>query len=182
MRVSQVVWRTDGSERSERLPLIVRYERAETHAHWHLIGFERYEVRTPDGRVVLTARKAGFCLGDRYDSRRSLRLRGEPEDAVWTDECGKGRPDLVGIGQGISVGYGDDYAPFLEGQFVDVTDLAAGRYLVVHVANPDRTLHESDYGNNAASVLIALRRRPGSEAAPVVEVLARCPDGPHCTE
>ena len=63
------------------------------------------------------------------------------------------------VSEGISPGYGDDYEPALEGQYLDVTSVPAGRYLLVHRANPDRTLEESDYDNNAASVLIQLRRR-----------------------
>ena len=48
----------------------------------------------------------------------------------------------------------------------------AGRYLLVHRANPDRTLEESDY-DNAASVLIQLRRTTG--VIPAVRVLAVVP-------
>lgn len=180
MSARQRVRRADGSERRERIPVPVRYERAETHAHWHLIGFERYELRTSDGQVAVPARKAGFCLGDRYESRRSVRLPGEPTKAVWTEECGKGRPGLLAFAQGLSVGYGDDYAPLLEGQFVDVTDLPAGRYVLVHLANPERVLRESEYGNNAASVALDLGRPRGAGAAPTVEILARCPDGTRC--
>ncbi len=173
MATVQLVRRADGSARETPLEGILRYERAETHAHWHLLGFERYELRTPGGETVLTARKAGFCLGDRYDSRRSARLRSEPLQAVWTEECGRGRPDLRDLEEGISVGYGDDYAPYLEGQFVDVTDLPAGTYVLVHLANPGNGLREASYENNAASVSLRL-----TESS--VEVLSRCPDSAAC--
>lgn len=59
----------------------------------HLIGFVRYELRTADGRVARTGGMVGFCLGDRYDSRRSARLDGEPAEPVWADEFGKGRAE-----------------------------------------------------------------------------------------
>jgi hypothetical protein len=180
MSASQLVLRGDGSSARRALAETeLRYERAETHAHWHLHGFERYELRDARGRALLTARKAGFCLGDRYDSRGSARLPGEPADAVWTEECGKGEPELLELLQGISVGYGDDYAPFLEGQFVDVTDLPAGRYLLVHLVNPGRFLREAEHGNNAASVLVELRRLK-SKGRVTVRVLERCPDTARC--
>ena len=75
--------------------------------------------------------------------------------------------------QGISPGFGDDYVPEKEGQSIDVTGLPPGRYVLVHRANPDRTLRERSYANNAASVLIRLR---GTKVA----VLARCPDSATC--
>jgi hypothetical protein len=49
-------------------------------------------------------------------------------------------------------GYGDDYYSQLEGQFIDLSGVPAGRYDLVHVANEDCTLHESSHGNNAAAV------------------------------
>jgi hypothetical protein len=177
MTAQQVVRRTDGSEAREPVVSLLRYERAETHAHWHLEGFERYELRDAPGATVLVARKAGFCLGDRYDSRRSVDLPDEPAEPVWTHECGKGRADLLALEEGISVGYGDDYAPRLEGQFVDVTRLPPGRYVLVHLANPGPMLREADYANNGASVALVLRRPEGRAE---IEIVARCPDSATC--
>lgn len=179
MTTRQVVRSSDGSSRRIALGSELRYVKAETHAHWHVLGFERYELRRaedegPVGRDV----KTGFCLGDRYDANADDRLPNEPPGAVWTEECGRGRPGLLRLTQGISPGYGDDYVPKLEGQYVDVTGLPAGRYLLVHRVNADRALRESDYGNNAASVLLALRRPTGD--IPTITVLARCPESESC--
>src|SRR6266536_345394 len=45
----------------------VRNVRAITHQHWHLHGFDRYELRRAGAAPVLVRdRKSGFCLGDRY--------------------------------------------------------------------------------------------------------------------
>jgi hypothetical protein len=139
----------------------------------------RYELRrAPGGRLVRPDRKTGFCLGDRYDTRESVRIDGEPEEPLWTEECGRGEPRLLEIAEGISPGYGDDYVPRLEGQYVEITGLPAGRYVLVHRANPGRTLEESDYGNNAASVLLELSRPAGE--IPTIRVLARCPASERC--
>jgi hypothetical protein len=62
-------------------------------------------------------------------------------------------------------------------RFVEVTNVPPGRYVLVHRANPERAIEESDYGNNAASVLVQLRR---SGVIPTVRVLARCPDTETC--
>ena len=79
--------------------------------------------------------------------------------------------------EGISVGYGDDYAANLEGQYLRLTGLAPGRYVLVHRVNADRRLRELRYGNNAASLLLGLRWR---KHRPVVRVLRSCPDTARC--
>jgi hypothetical protein len=81
--------------------------------------------------------------------------------------------------EGISVGYGDDYSAFLEGQDLPLSDLPGGRYVLVHRVNADRRLRELSYANNAASVLLDLRWDRG---APQVRVLATCPDTDRCTK
>jgi Lysyl oxidase len=178
MAVRQLVRRTDGSARERDVPGEIRYVRSEDHEHWHLLGFESYELRRAgDGTLVEPDAKTGFCLGDRYETDESARLPGEPRAAVWTEECGRDEPRLLLVREGISPGFGDDYDPELEGQFVDVTNVPAGRYVLVHRANTERALEESDYENNAASVLIQLRR---AGVIPSVRVLARCPDADTC--
>jgi hypothetical protein len=79
--------------------------------------------------------------------------------------------------EGISVGWGDDYAAFLEGQDLPIGGLPNGRYLLVHRVNADRHLAELSYANNAASVLIDLRWRGGE---PYLQVIATCPDTDRC--
>ena len=172
MRIRQLVTQADGSTAVRSLPGRVRYVRSETHSHWHLLGFERYALRrASDGRLVAPDRKTGFCLGDRY--RIESPPAAAPPKAVWVRECGRGRTQLLRLRQGISPGYGDDYVPALEGQLVDLTDVPDGRYLLVHRVNDDRSIRESSYENNAASVLLELRGR-------TVRILARCPDSAAC--
>lgn len=172
MRIRQLVTKTDGSIVAHGLPSRLRYLRSETHSHWHLLGLERYALRrASDGRLLAPDQKTGFCLGDRY--RIANPPATAPADAVWVAECGRGRTRLLRLRQGISPGYGDDYVPALEGQLVDLTGVAAGRYLLVYRVNADRSLRESSYGNNAASVLLDLRGH-------TVRILARCPDSPTC--
>jgi Lysyl oxidase len=179
MSVRQLLRSSDGSERALHIAGVMRYVRSETHAHWHLLDFERYELRrASDGELVEPDRKTGFCLGDRYDAAKGRRLPNEPDRAVWTEECGRNQPELLRVSEGISPGYGDDYVPRLEGQWVDITSLRPGRYVLVHRANPERELRESDYRNNAASVLVELGRPAGE--IPTIRVVARCPGSERC--
>lgn len=172
MRIRQLVTQADGSTAVRSLPGRLQYVHSETHSHWHLLGFERYALRrASDGRLVAPDRKTGFCLGDRY--RIESPPAAAPSKAVWVRECGRGRTRLLRLRQGISPGYGDDYVPALEGQLVNLTGVPDGRYLLVHRVNDDRSIRESSYENNAASVLLELRGH-------TVRILARCPDSATC--
>ncbi len=176
MRADQLVRRDDDSIRVVSGVATLRYVRSPDHAHWHLVPFERYELRRV-GASGSGARsgKTGFCLGDRYDGK--LRLAGKPQQKVFRGRCGLRSPHLLRVRQGISVGYSDDYDPTLEGQFVELTDLAAGRYVLVHRVNTDRHLRESDYSNNAASLLLQLE---WDGRTPVIKLLRICAASAQC--
>jgi hypothetical protein len=168
----------DGGPRG-KVPAVgrLRYVVSPDHRHWHLLRFQRYEIRRAGGSVALARdRKTGFCLGDRYVAIGPSLPRRAP-DPAFTSRCGLGQTELLGIREGISVGFGDDYDANLEGQYLPLTGLADGRYVLVHRVNADRRLHERGYGNDAASVLFALHRRLG---VPRVTVLRRCRDSARC--
>jgi hypothetical protein len=176
MAATQVV-RREGAP-MEEVPAAgrLRYVRSPDHEHWHLLGFDRYELRSlAGGRAPVEDRKSGFCLGDRYQVAGVLPARAPKP--VFTSRCGLERPGLLGIREGISVGYGDDYAANLEGQWLPLDGLKAGRYLLVHRVNADRRLRETSYANNAASLLLRLRWRGGG---PFIDILAECPASARC--
>ena len=152
MSVEQLVRRSDGTTSTYPVDGEIRFVQSETHRHWHILDFERYDILTADGDSVGRDEKTGFCLGDRYNASRSVRLPGEPEQPVWTQECGRGQPERLVVREGISPGYGDDYVPRLEGQSIDITGLPAGRYVLRHRVNVDWALRESDYRDNSAEV------------------------------
>jgi hypothetical protein len=81
----------------------------------------------------------------------------------------------MSVGQ--SVGYSDQYSPLREGQYLALSGLPAGRYILVHRANPDYRVREIDFTNNAASLLIRLTWRGGS---PRTAVQRTCPDEELC--
>jgi glucose/arabinose dehydrogenase len=154
----------------------LRYVVSPDHRHWHLLGFDRYELRRA-GQLTAAVRdqKTGFCLGDRYAvTERPASAAPKP---VYTSRCGLGEPQLFGVQEGISVGYGDDYKANLEGQYLRLTGLAAGRYVLVHQVNADRRLHELSYTNNAASLLLELRWR---HRQPMVRIIRDCPGTDRC--
>jgi hypothetical protein len=169
MSVEQVVTRVDGSTRRYPVDAEIRYVVSESHEHWHILGFERYSLhRIGDGARVARDHKTGFCLGDRFNSD-GARLPNEPARPVWVGECGRGGRGLLSIREGISPGYGDDYVPTLEGQYLVLNGLLAGRYRLWHRVNPGRVLQESDYSNNGASALLELTWRRGEPSVTVLE-------------
>jgi hypothetical protein len=182
MSASQRIQVSDGSTRVRRRVGRLLYTRSRGHQHWHYLGFDRYSIRSlGGGKRIRRDAKTGFCLGDRYESDPLVRLTGEPRDAVLTEECGRNSPGLIRVREGISVGYGDDYDPQLEGQYLDITGLPGGRYELVHEVNADRSLRESSYANNAASIVLDLSWPAELRGNPRIEVVRRCGDGRRCT-
>jgi hypothetical protein len=184
------------------------YEPAPTHVHWHLQGFEHFQLRRPDGTTVVSDRKNGLCLGDRYVVRGASALKHAAQDSNTplgrlhhslafntgtkpsAYNCQHGRTPSSGIRElreGISVGQGDDYTYNIDFQSLDISRVPSGRYLVVNEANARRALVEKRYDNNAASILISIQWPDGATdppatitAPPEVKLLASCPDAATC--
>jgi len=177
MVADQVIERAGGPRDRIRDVGRLQFVISPDHRHWHLLAFQRYALHRPGSAVALMEdRKTGFCLGDRYDVE-GRRLPNRAPRKVYRSRCGLEQTELLGIREGISVGYGDDYAANLEGQYLPLTGLADGEYVLAHRVNEDRRIRETRYGNNAASILIALRWRAG---VPYVRILARCPGRADC--
>jgi len=155
----------------------LKFVRSPDHRHWHLLRFMRYELRRAgSGRVLVRDRKTGFCLGDRY-AVTTPDLPARAPRKVYTSRCGLNMIDRLSVREGISVGSGDNYTAFLEGQSLPITGLPAGRYTLVHRVNVERRIAELSYDNNASSVLLDLRWRRG---VPHLTALASCPGTDRC--
>jgi Lysyl oxidase len=182
MTVNQVVELADGSQ--ELIPEVGRmmYVVSPDHQHWHYLQFDRYELqsyelrRARNAETLVADQKTGFCLGDRYPVTTRPVPNAVPEK-VYRSNCGLRETGLLHLREGISVGWGDDYKAFLEGQDLPLDGLAAGHYVLVHRVNGNHHLRELSYANNAASVLFNLRWRNG---VPSMQVLRLCPDTARC--
>jgi Lysyl oxidase/WD40-like Beta Propeller Repeat len=154
-----------------------RYSPHPPHFHWHFGPFERFELRRPrDFKLLVRDHKIGFCLADHWGiSRRRVKGFGPPR---FLGKCGTGGTKLLSVEQGNSVGYTDRYPANIHGQYIDITHVPAGRYVLVHRANPENLIRERNYDNNTASVAIFLSRPPGS--LPHVRVLAVCEGNDQC--
>lgn len=116
------------------------FEFATCHFHYHFNGFASYELLDGNADPVALGRKMSFCLldGERWDPQA-------PRDGRF--DC-----DF----QGIQAGWADIYDAGLDGQWIDVTDVAPGTYTLVITMNPDQELEEVDYTNNSVSVEVVI--------------------------
>lgn len=124
-----------------------------SHGHWHIQEFALYELwsLTPHGELddlLSTSEKLSYCLID--TDTIDVQIAGFVPGRTYRG-CGRMR-------QGLSVGWGDEYASYLDGQAVDITDLPDGVYALVSTANPSRVLLESTYTNNTAVLYLAIDR------------------------
>ena len=106
------------------------------HMHYHSMeAFVNYDILDPHtGLQIAEGHKASFCLED------STCVSG----SVPHFQCSRGI-------QGISVNCGDLYASHLDCQWIDITGMQGGVYILQHKVNPDRLVVESDYLNNVMS-------------------------------
>jgi hypothetical protein len=175
MLARQLVELSDGSVRAHPGVGRLRYTPESTHTHWHLLDFQRYELRRADGTLVVRDRKSGFCLADHYGyaARRVAAFRGPR----YLGNCASSQPDVLSVEQGTSSGYTDLYPAHFHGQNLELRGVPAGVYMLIHRANPEERLEELDYSNNAASLRIRVTWRGGT---PRVETLRSCEGSERC--
>ena len=123
------------------------------HDHWHARDLQGYRLEALDGSATAVSEKHGFCL---FDNAPHEEFEGPaPDDAAY--HC-PSEEDASSIRMGLSVGWRDIYPATLPNQFIDVTDLPAGRYRLWAEADPagDERPHgwfvESVEDNNATWV------------------------------
>jgi hypothetical protein len=100
------------------------FEFAPCHGHYHIRGFSVYELLNSDRSLVVAGHKQGFCFEDsfKYDGGKSNGY-----------SCAF---------QGITSGWGDWYYKQLTGQWIDITGVEEGDYVVRVTINAAGTFDE----------------------------------------
>jgi hypothetical protein len=171
MRVRQLVQIVARAPRVEPRSGELRYVVAPPHYHWHMLGFDRYELRrASDFRLLVRDRKSGFCIADHYGIALGV-PHGPPR---FLGSCAQFDRRARFVEEGSSVGYTDRYPANFHGQNLDLTDVPAGRYWLVHRVNSDFHLRETRYDDDAASLLIRVDWPGGRRAPPAIATLRTC--------
>ncbi|MEO8604699.1 MAG: lysyl oxidase family protein [bacterium] len=119
------------------------FQYSSCHNHYHFKEYADYRLLDMGGNIVARGHKQAFCLVDLY---RPPGLRGDPT-AQFTD-CGF---------QGISAGWADVYHGGLDCQWIDVTGVPPGRYMLEVQINPAHVIQEHDYSNNVGRTEITIQ-------------------------
>ena len=137
----------------------IRYETADGHDHFHIMGVAEYSLWDEAGQTrVLTSPKAGFCLVDSYPLNGRTPPSGENQ---YHGDCGRGSPGAAELRMGISAGMQDLYRRDMAFQWVDVSDVAPGRYRLAGQTDPDDAIWESDETNNGVVLSQQVQTVPG---------------------
>jgi hypothetical protein len=114
---------------------------ASCHAHYHFEDFAVYRLLNSSGGLVVTGRKMAFCLEDTYRWRA-----GAPSTRRYS----------CSTGQGIQAGWADVYDRAVPCQWLDITGLPGGDYILELVLDPNNHFTEADKANNITRVTVNL--------------------------
>ena len=148
----------DGGAWTSDTTLYRMYFAGDGHLHWHVRDLETYELRNataPNAAPLRTGAKHGFCFYD--NTRYRLSLSEAPQSAVYT-RCGFGPADTT-VTFGLSVGWGDMYPASLVDQYIDITGLPFGEYLITATADAQNWFIESSDANNSTTARIRIARK-----------------------
>jgi hypothetical protein len=118
------------------------------HGHYHFNGFAQYRLRDTSGTEVARGNKIGFCL----------------EDVLpWDPSVSQSRKYDCTY-QGIQKGWADVYED-VPCQWIDISGVPAGNYILEMEVNPDHLIVESDYSNNLTQLPVVLPAECGEFVA-----------------
>jgi len=126
---------------------------AACHGHYHYHQYANYKLLTADGGEVVRGNKQAFCA---LDSDR------------WWPDAGPAKYNCSN--QGVSVGWADTYDRTLDCQWIDITGVAAGNYVLEVEVNPNRYIAERSYTNNVARVPVGIPVNNNGSCVPSTEI------------
>ena len=109
------------------------------HGHYHFGEFARYQLLDQSGALVVEGKKIGFCL----------------EDSVkWDPNAGP--PIYNCLYQGIQRGWADVYPDNVPCQYIDITGVPPGTYILDITVDPSNLIAESDENNNDTQITVQI--------------------------
>ncbi len=128
------------------------------HNHFHVRDLQDMTLQNLTAEVLATGAKRGFCFWDNYRYGSDLPVYYHPST---TDAC-ELAPDGT-VPMGLSVGWGDRYPYNIAYQYIDITGMPNGTYIVHVSADPPLAsgglFLEADESNNTAWAEIRIQRK-----------------------
>jgi hypothetical protein len=157
------------------------------HQHYHFEGFAQSKLWAVDASgnrlgpaPVKTGDKVSFCIATTNIDPDYWGLQAFGADSYPAPDCLQPASTSGGFDhfkQGMSVGWTDEYNWFLPGQYVEVTGVPDGDYILDTTVDPTGRLIEENKTNNCGSVRVRLTNTGTSN--PQAELLGV---GPACTD
>ncbi|MGH2897126.1 MAG: lysyl oxidase family protein [Solirubrobacteraceae bacterium] len=182
--VRQRIRRSDGTSRDVASGDVIWHA---IHGHYHLDGFAQSSLWATDAdgdragaAPAATGAKVSFCIATTsinplYWAQRAFGPDDYPAPDCLAPESTSGGLDHYK--QGMSVGWTDEYNWFLPGQYVEVSGVGDGDYILDTTVDPTDRLIESAQSNNCGAVRVRLTSMGTDE--PQAELLG---PGPACED
>ena len=106
------------------------FEFSPCHNHYHITGFADYRLLNMDRTLAIAGHKQAFCFISSFKYSNDLN--------------GQDKPNFSCSNQGIASGYGDWYYKQLSGQWIDITGVPKGDYIVQVTINAAGTFPEGE--------------------------------------
>jgi hypothetical protein len=155
------------------------------HQHYHFRGFAQSKLWAIDGSgnrtgsaPVATGNKVSFCIATTTIHPDYWGQRAFGPDAYPAPDCLSPESTSGGVDhfkQGMSAGWSDEYNWFLPAQYVEVTGVANGDYILDTTVDPTNRLVEETKANNCVAVRVRLSQM--GTASPQAELIG---PGPAC--
>jgi hypothetical protein len=164
-QLRQRIYRSDGTFTDR---LADKYEFHPAHAHFHYKNFAQSRMWAADAaghklgtKPVRVGKKNGFCMIDVTNVWWGQ--KGDAARTYYFPRCNAPQDrdaDGIYMRNGVSVGWADVYNWYLADQFIEVSDVPDGYYLIETEADPLNTIVETDDRDNTSQVLIRMCGNP----------------------
>jgi len=121
---------------------------SECHDHYHTQNFAEYLLLNKDGSLAARGHKQGYCVAD------SVRIGDSSSSDPERPPPGRGTPC-----NRLTAGYADVYNTDTPCQWIDITEVDPGDYLLEVTINPDGHVAETNTKNNTIQVPLTLTQR-----------------------
>ena len=123
-----------------------RFTWSPCHGHYHFRSLITYEIYDMRGRITRRGAKQAYCLRDNFKY-----LANAAENPKYDCEF-----------QGLQAGWEDVYDKSLDCQWIDITGLRPGAYVMKAYVNRGRRLSEQNHRNNSFTLRITVPRDIGT--------------------